>query len=1121
MYRAFVLVMVLATSAAMGTERTVWQIGKSDNNYSEFAGAGNYKDLAAQFGAEPIVFEVGRSNPARDWPFIHPGPMDSWAQAAGKPWTIRFTLPEEPQGVFTLRIEFVDVQNSTPPTYTATLGDHAGVFRLQPGGGDASLTDPRAGKPQKLETMVPAGWLKKGINEIHLTCTEGSWVQYDAISLLNDPQAPPAQIQSMTARSTPLFGRRDGRVCRLVDVSLTLSAPATEVLLQAEAAGQKSEVRVEQLPLSGSISQEIGVPDLPDAIDVKITATVGEQTKTTTVRVMPERKWRIFVAPSSHTDIGYDHLQPECAEIHNQNTDAAIDLLRRFPDFRWNLEVAWQAENYVNSRSKEQVADFYRFAREGKIGVQALYANVLTGFCSTETACRLTWFAHKLCREQGIPYQSAMITDVPTLEASLPTILSGAGIRYFSSGINNVRANTVTQFWEKGPCWWEGPDGSRVLMKYQAGYGGCWDLDKSVDDARERVVASLQNYTSRSDYPYDAVFIHGAASDNRLMDPRLAEVAKQWNDRYEFPKVILSRNAEFFQYIEKHYGDKLPVIRGSAGTYWEDGAGSTARETALARNAQETLANGEKFLALAEQIGRVNQYRPDEIYRIWRNCLLYDEHTWSAQLYQEALPVSEFTKSTWKIKAKCATDAADGANALLDRGGGALASLIRTDGPALVVFNPMSWPRTDILRVNLPEGLGVADPDIQSHASLDGTFMLVKDVPACGYRVLKLGAEASPVKAKPADGTVIESRFYRVQFDPAGGIVSVRDKELDRELVDSKAPYRLNQYVYVAGGKGTMIEGFNGPIPPDTPQAKLEISVPQKATLHRAQLPGIGEIMRVETTGTMAPKITSEIIVWEAVKRIDIVNRLTKTLTYDKEGVYFAFPFASEEPTFRYEAPAAIVNANTDMLPGACLDWFTVQHFVEVAGRDVAIAWATPDAPLVCFQDINRGKWQTKLPMTNGHLYAYVMNNYWPINYAAGQEGDCTFRFAITSRPKADSIGSARFGWGVSNPLFGVAVKPNPKGLLPENPTSLVSVVEPNVIVVGAKQADEGSALVVRLWELSGQATSAHLRLNRHIPAVNAEACNLVEEHQRSLEIHNGEVAVPIRGHGLATVHVE
>ena len=85
------------------------------------------------------------------------------------------------------------------------------------------------------------------------------------------------------------------------------------------------------------------------------------------------------MAASSHTDIGYTDIQPKCAERHCQNIDTAIDLLHRFPEFRWNLEAAWQAENYVASRNGQRLDDFYRFAREGKIGIQALFCNELDG----------------------------------------------------------------------------------------------------------------------------------------------------------------------------------------------------------------------------------------------------------------------------------------------------------------------------------------------------------------------------------------------------------------------------------------------------------------------------------------------------------------------------------------------------------------------------------------------------------------------------------------------------------------------------------------------------------------------------------------------------------------------
>jgi hypothetical protein len=1106
MARVLLCSMLLATSAAWAGDQVVWQIGKPDHDYAEFASPANYAEVAKRF-TKPIVFEVGRSNPAKDWPFIQAGPIDAWSPQAGKPWTIRFTLPEEPQGVYLLRIEFTDVQAAFPPRYQVTIGSRCGQLQLGPGGGDASLTNAKAGKPQKIEMVLPAAYFRKGANQIELACVEGCWVQYDAITLLNDPQGklPDPQIQSLSVKATPFFIRSAGKVLREVDVAVALNVPAAEVSLRVEAGGQTIDVPVRQLPHFGGVSQEIGVPDSKEPMDVKVTATAGKSTRATTVKILPQRKWRVYVAPSSHTDIGYTDIQSKCAERHCENLDTALKLLREFPDFRWNLEVAWQAENYLATRKGPQREAFLRAARENKVGVQALYCNILTGLCSHEEACRLTALGAKLSRQYKIPYGSAMISDVPTQEASLPMLLAGSGIRYFSSGINNDRAYTFTQMQGKSPCWWEGPDGSRVLMMYVAGYAHAsgWGLDQSVDVARARVLGGLQSYADRKDYPYDAVFLHGAVGDNVSLNAKLAEVCKAWNDRYEFPKLSLSPNADFFEYIEKHYGDKLPVFRGSAGTYWEDGAGSSARETRWVRNAHEQVATGEKFLALAERIGGTKRSRPEAIYDVWRNCMLYDEHTWGAYC-SISQPESEFTKAQWKIKAQFAVDAEKGARAVQDQGTKALASLVNTDGPAKIFLNPTSWPRTDVAM------------QITADAPF-GKAMVVKDVPPCGYRVLKPEVERVRVVGQLAEGTAIESRYYRVEFDPAtGGIKSIRDKELGKELVDPKAPYGANQYVYVAGGNDTRIVAN-----PDGPVPKLTLSTSGKATLRRIRYPGAGETMTVETSGSKAPRISSVVSVWDDMKWVEIANFLTKDLTYEKEGVYFAFPFAVDKPTFRYECPAGIVNANRDMLPGACLDWFTVQHFVEIEGKDVAIAWATPDAPLVCFQDVNRGKWQNKLDFNTGHLYAYVMNNYWHTNYLAGQGGPHSFRFAITSRAKSDRAASARFGFEVSNRLLNSIVSANPDGKLPAKPTSLMSLAEPNVIVIGTKLSETGPGLVVRLWEVEGKPTTAHLRLDPRIPARKATACNLVEVPGESLEVRDGTVSVPIRGAGLATVRIE
>lgn len=1115
MYR-WMFVVAWACTVASAAEQTVVQIGKADHSYRDLAIAGDYGQFVRAFAQKGVVFDAAKGDASRDWPFIHPGPVDTWAGGTVHPFKIRFQLSDAPRGRFVLRIGMVNTHYGVPPRYAIRIGEREGQFVLPAGAGDDSLSKPEAGKPHQIEIVVPASFFRQGDNEITLTCIEGSWVLYDYVSLVNDPDAelPKATIESVALAPTPFYVRSAGKLCREVDVTVQTKGAVSELSLTVVAGGETVKVPVRNLLAFGTVSEAVCVPDQEGPLQVTATATAGDDSKTVTAQLEPQRKWRIFVAPSAHTDIGYTDLQPRCVERHDQNIDLAMQLCDKYPDFRWNLEVSWQAENFLRLRSKPQIDKFLALSREGRIGVQGLYCNILTGLCSPEEACRWMRCSSRVGRQVGVTSPSAMISDVPTQEASLPMILANSGIRYFSSGINNVRATTFTSLYSKCPAWWEGPDGSRVLMMWVPGYAHAsgWGLDQSVERARGAIVQSLRAQEGRKDYPYDAVFLHGAVSDNCPLNANLAEVAKAWNERYAYPQVILCRNAEFFEYVEKKWGDKLPVIRGSSGTYWEDGAGSSARETTLCRNAHESVGSAEKYFALANSFDASAGYPAVDIESAWRNCLLYDEHTWGAHC-SISQPDSAFTKDQWKIKAQFAIDADAQSRRLLESGSSLLASRVQTPGRSIVVFNPTSWPRTDVLQ--LPAGSALPNAQVPACQVGQTTYVLVKDVPACGYRTLPVDDKAQCPQAQTVEGNTIESNRYRVTFDAAAGaIVSIVDKESNRELVDAKAEYRLNQYLYVSGGR----RSGNEEALPDPKLIKVQSS--EGAKLTKTKLGTLGEMMTITCSAPMTPAIMSTVTVWNDVPRIDIASELEKTQTYEKEAVYFAFPFAAESPTIRYEIPAGVVNSNTDMLPGACLDWFTVQHFVEIEDKGGAIAWASPDAPLVCFQDINRGKWQTSLPMKNGHVYAYLMNNYWFTNYLAGQGGKFRFRFSITSRAAASNVESARFGWGVSNPLSAVTVDANPSGTLPANEASLISIDEPNVLLVGVHKPDEGKGLVARLWEISGKDTVAHLKING-AAVTKASACNLVDDAKEPLEIADGKAVVPIRHSGLATVRLE
>ena len=127
-------------------------------------------------------------------------------------------------------------------------------------------------------------------------------------------KSPAVRIEALTAQPTALFVARDGGLRRVIDVKVDLSRPAADLVLHVEAGGQTSDVPVPQAATTRTAVQEVEVPDAPGPIECKVTATVAGQSRSTSVTVGPQRKWRVYLAASSHTDIGYTHLQPQCAE---------------------------------------------------------------------------------------------------------------------------------------------------------------------------------------------------------------------------------------------------------------------------------------------------------------------------------------------------------------------------------------------------------------------------------------------------------------------------------------------------------------------------------------------------------------------------------------------------------------------------------------------------------------------------------------------------------------------------------------------------------------------------------------------------------------------------------------
>ncbi|MHC4799851.1 MAG: glycoside hydrolase family 38 N-terminal domain-containing protein, partial [Planctomycetota bacterium] len=650
---------------------------------------------------------------------------------------------------------------------------------------------------------------------------------------------------------------------------------------------------------------DLSVVDEPTL--VSITLASKELRLSRQVIVKPEKKWKIYLFHSIHIDIGYTNPQEVVTQRLTDNLDKLMDyhegqnaLMRELKP-AWNCEVAWVIDEYQRRRTPQQFERLVSHLKKGNITAQALFCNSLSGLYGPEDLVRLLYFTAGLKHKHGVPILSAKQTDTPNYTYVLPSILANAGIKYFSLGQNRQVAGRRPQVC---PFYWVGPDGKEILVWHSQGYyrssgaGGSW---RSIQD-RIRV-------SERESDICDAVGYHGLHGDNTSFRPHRYEhylnLIKSWNRRWAYPKIIVGTPYDMLGYLEKKFGPDIPRLRGDWGCDWEDGAASSAHETGINRRAKNLLHTGESLAAIASAVCPNYTYPRKCIDETYRNALLYDEHTWgSGESVSE--PEGEDTKKQWAVKSAFAKDALNGARSLNDHALETLAGVIPTgDEITILVYNPLSWMRTDVAVVSLPvslrnkKAIQVIDSSnnqmVASQREGENLVFLARDIPSLGYRAFRLKEiDVRTPSSIVCKGNMIENRYYKVILDPAtGAVAGIYDKQLNRELVDRAGPYRFNQYIYDNDGVRDMKYRRKGQEPPAGGKHG-----PEQATIKTGIIGPVRGSIVSNAKALMTPSVGQEIILYSDLKRIDLVNRLKKNLTYKVEQVYYAFPFAVDKPNY-------------------------------------------------------------------------------------------------------------------------------------------------------------------------------------------------------------------------------
>ena len=617
---------------------------------------------------------------------------------------------------------------------------------------------------------------------------------------------------TLRVEPTVFFVEQDGALKHVLEVTVDNPGPPAPGVLLGR--WEDGEVRLE-LPevKTGARNYELLIPEITRPTKAVFTLDVGGRTISLEQTLVPQRKWTVYLLPHTHTDIGYTALQTRGLKNQCRYLVDVIRICREtdgYPDgsrFKWNIEAGWSLDHFLRSSPASAAEELVRLIKEGRVELSAWYLQ-LTDLFGHEALIRALYFSRSVARRYGFETRSAMNNDVTGFSWAVPQLFRRSGVRYFATGITEPRARAPLS--RPNPFLWQSPDGSRILH---------WNGDHYMfannhllipygpDAARAPVDAYLSRLERRGDYPWDVIAfnIQGSPTDNAPPDKAVCDSVRAWNSRWAWPRLRLAVMREFFEDLEKHAGDGLPVHNLAWPDYWTEGAASTAYETGLIRMTQDRLIAAETFAALAAELDPAFPYPRREIDEAYESVILFNEHTWGAS-NSISQPDSETARGQWALKSSLAYAASESSSHILGSCLDRLAFLIPTDRRLTVaVFNPLSWKRSDVVRLIMPQRMqeipapwNIKDARTGKRSAFqvdrenNALDSRVEDVPPLGYVVITIARGEKPPEAAPgpAGGEhALENEFYKITLDPQSGVITgLYDKEVRAELADPSRP---------------------------------------------------------------------------------------------------------------------------------------------------------------------------------------------------------------------------------------------------------------------------------------------------------------------------------------------
>lgn len=433
---------------------------------------------------------------------------------------------------------------------------------------------------------------------------------------------------------------------------------------------------------------------------------------------------------------------------------AHLEMARRDPEYKFVLAEVDYLKPYWDTRPEDR-ADLRRFIDQGRVEVMGgTYNEPNTNLTSPETTIRNLVHGMGFQRHVvGANPATAWQLDAFGHDPQFPGMAADAGLTSSSwargphhqwgpalGGGDVERMQFASEFE------WISPSGRGLLTHYMpAHYSAGWWMD-SAASLGEAEAATCELFEQLKKVALTRNVLLPVGTDYTPPNKWVTEIHRDWAARYTWPRFVCALPSEFFAAVRAELAqrgrvpspqtrDMNPIYTGKDVSYIDTKQANRAAENAVLQ--------AERFAVFAGLLTGA-PYPQTALAKAWVQ-LVYGAHhdaitgSESDQVYLDLL-------TGWRDAWELGRAARDDALALLSGAVGA---------GDVIVWNPLTCPRTDVVTARLDRPLGarvrVLDADgaeLAAHVEHGGRSVswLARDMPSLGWRAYRLvpGAGREP-----------------------------------------------------------------------------------------------------------------------------------------------------------------------------------------------------------------------------------------------------------------------------------------------------------------------------------------------------------------------------------------